>query len=122
MGNKRLEEELKNNKNFLNMLYNQKQIRGGMPITPAEFSNWRDEQRAWRETAVLFDQTWHMSELSIEGPDAVKLISSLGINSFAGDTVNRAKHFSVCSYDGNQHGEFVLGHGAAADEFSVILR
>ena len=26
-----------------------------IPI-PAEFSNWREEQRAWRETAILFDQ------------------------------------------------------------------
>ena len=26
------------------------------PVVPTEFSNWRDEQRAWRETAVLFDQ------------------------------------------------------------------
>ena len=26
------------------------------PVVPFEFSNWRREQRAWRETAVLFDQ------------------------------------------------------------------
>ena len=43
------------------------------PIVAPEFSNWRDEQRAWRETAVLFDQSHHMAELMVEGPDAFDL-------------------------------------------------
>ena len=34
------------------------------PVVPSEFSNWRDEQRAWRETAVLFDQSHHMAEMT----------------------------------------------------------
>ena len=38
------------------------------PVVPTEFGNWRDEQRAWRETAVLFDQSHHMAELLITGP------------------------------------------------------
>ena len=42
------------------------------PVVPNEFSNWRDEQRAWRETAVLFDQSHHMAELMVEGPDAAQ--------------------------------------------------
>ena len=29
-----------------------------------EFSNWRDEQLAWRDHAVLFDQTHHMDEFN----------------------------------------------------------
>jgi vanillate/3-O-methylgallate O-demethylase len=110
MQNKSLEQKLQSSENFLEMLRNQKAIRGGMPVTPAEFSNWRDEQRAWRETAVLFDQTWHMSELMIEGRDAVKLVSDLGINSFAGNTVNRAKHLTACSYNGKQIGDVIFFH------------
>ena len=39
------------------------------PVVPTEFSNWRDEQRAWRETAVLYDQSHHMVELFIDGRD-----------------------------------------------------
>ena len=33
------------------------------PVVAAEFTNWRREQRAWRETAVLNDQspTWSTS-------------------------------------------------------------
>ena len=37
------------------------------PIVAAEFSNWRNEQAAWRESAVLFDQTHHMDEIIVEG-------------------------------------------------------
>ena len=43
------------------------------PVTP-EFTNWRDEQMAWRSNAVLFDQSHHMADLNIKGPDALKLI------------------------------------------------
>ena len=52
------------------------------PVVPSEYSNWRDEQRAWRESAVLFDQSHHM-ELLVTGPDAMKMLSSLATNSFA---------------------------------------
>ena len=27
------------------------------PVVPSEFSNWRDEQRAWQQTCVLFNQS-----------------------------------------------------------------
>ena len=52
------------------------------PVVPTEFSNWRTEQEAWRETAVLFDQSHHMAEITIKGPDALKLCSYATINSF----------------------------------------
>ena len=51
------------------------------PVVAAEFTNWRREQRAWRETAVLYDQTHHMVNLFVRGPDALKLISDTAINS-----------------------------------------
>lgn len=76
------------------------------PVVPYEFSNWRDEQRGWRETAVLFDQTHHMAEITVKGPDALKLMSYLTINSFAGFAPNKAKQMVPCSHDG-----FVIGDG-----------
>ena len=48
----------------------------------SEFTNWRDEQRSWRETCALFDQSHHMTDLYVEGPDALKVFSDLGVNSF----------------------------------------
>ena len=76
------------------------------PVVPSEFSNWRHEQRGWRKTAVLFDQTHHMAEITVKGPDALKLMSYLTINSFAGFVPNRAKQMVPCSHDG-----FVIGDG-----------
>ena len=41
------------------------------------YGNWRDEQKAWRDSAVLFDQSHHMAELLVTGPDAMKMLSYL---------------------------------------------
>jgi vanillate/3-O-methylgallate O-demethylase len=80
------------------------------PVVPSEFSNWRSEQRGWRETAVLYDQSHHMAEITVTGPDALKLLSSLTINSFAGFAPNKAKQMVPCSYDGYVIGDGILFH------------
>ena len=80
------------------------------PVVPSEFANWRDEQRAWRETAVLFDQSHHMANLYVEGPGALEMLSHLATNSFAKFPVNRAKQFSPCNYDGYVIGDGILFH------------
>jgi vanillate/3-O-methylgallate O-demethylase len=80
------------------------------PVVPSEYTNWRDEQRAWRETCVLFDQSHHMVEQLVEGPDALKLFSHLAINSFAKFPVNMAKQFVPCTYDGYVIGDGILFH------------
>jgi vanillate/3-O-methylgallate O-demethylase len=74
------------------------------PAVPAEFTNWREEQVAWRETAALFDQSHHMTDLYIEGPDAIRLLSELGINTFSNAAVDKAKQFVAVNPDG-----FVIG-------------
>jgi vanillate/3-O-methylgallate O-demethylase len=78
------------------------------PKVPAEFSNWRDEQYAWRETCCLFDQSHHMTDLRIKGPDALKLLSALGVNSFRTFAVDKAKQFVACNYDGHVIGDAIL--------------
>jgi glycine cleavage system aminomethyltransferase T len=78
------------------------------PKVPGEFSNWRDEQHAWRETSCLFDQSHHMTDLTIKGPDALKLLSATGVNSFATFGVNKAKQFIACNYDGYVIGDAIL--------------
>jgi vanillate/3-O-methylgallate O-demethylase len=80
------------------------------PVVAPEFSNWRDEQRGWAETAVLFDQSHHMVNLFIEGPDATRLLGHLAINSFAGFEVGKAKQFVPCNYDGQVIGDGILFH------------
>jgi vanillate/3-O-methylgallate O-demethylase len=76
------------------------------PAVPAEFSNWREEQVAWRETCALFDQSHHMTDLTIEGPDVIRLLSALAVNSFATFQPGKAKQLVVCNPDG-----YVIGDG-----------
>ncbi len=78
-----------------------------MPI-PAEFSNWRDEQRAWRETAILFDQSHHMPELYLTGPGALRLLSHIGVNSLANLNPGMAKQFIGCNPRGQVIGDCIL--------------
>ena len=91
------------------------------PVVPAEFTNWRREQKAWRETAVLYDQTHHMVNLFFSGPDALKLISDTAINSVANFPVDMAKQFVPTTPAGNVIGDGILFH-QAEDEFVYVGR
>jgi vanillate/3-O-methylgallate O-demethylase len=76
------------------------------PAVPAEFTNWRDEQVAWKETSALFDQSHHMTDLQVEGPDVIKLLSDTGVNSFEKFAVDKAKQYVAVNPDG-----YVIGDG-----------
>jgi syringate O-demethylase len=78
------------------------------PVVPAEFTNWRDEQRAWQTTCVLFNLSYHMNDLAVEGADALELLSRLAVNSFDGFAGDRAKHYVPCSPDGYVIGDVIL--------------
>jgi vanillate/3-O-methylgallate O-demethylase len=78
------------------------------PAVPAEFSNWRDEQVAWRETCALFDQSHHMTDLYVEGPDTIRLLSALGVNTFSNAAPSKAKQFVACAPDGHVIGDGIL--------------
>lgn len=79
------------------------------PVTP-EFSNWRTEQRSWRESVALLDQSHHMTDLFISGPDALKLLSDTGVNSFANFPVDAAKQFIAVNHEGYLIGDAILFH------------
>ena len=91
------------------------------PVVPAEFSNWRDEQRAWRETAVLFDQSHHMAEFTARGRDALKLMSQCTINSFTGFAPGKAKQMVPCTPDGYVIGDGILFY-VAPEELLFVGR
>src|SRR4029453_15344280 len=67
------------------------------PGVAPEFTTWRDNKCAWADTRLLFDQTHHMVNLFVEGPDALKLLSHLATNSFKNFTVNKAHKFAPCN-------------------------
>ncbi len=106
MSQSSLEQLLKGVRNPVSMLRNSQIGAYVYPVVPTEFSNWRTEQRAWRETAVLFDQCHHMAEITIKGPDALKLCSYTTINSFNNFTPGKAKQMVPTSHDG-----YVIGDG-----------
>jgi vanillate/3-O-methylgallate O-demethylase len=91
------------------------------PVVPADFQNWIKEQVAWRKTAVLFDQSHHMDNLFLKGPDAIRLISDTAINSVAKFPVNRAKQYVPTASNGGVIGDGILFH-EAEDEYVYVGR
>ena len=108
MSQKNLEEVLQATGNAVQMLRNSQIGPYAFPVVRTEFTNWRDEQRSWKESCALFDQSHHMTDLYVQGPDALKVFSDLGINSFKNFKVNQAKQFVACNYDGYVIGDAIL--------------
>src|SRR3546814_2354811 len=69
------------------------------PYKP-EYTNWRDEQESWHKTAVLFDQSNHMTDVYFHGPDVKQLFSQISINNYATFGRNKAKQFVGVNEEG----------------------
>lgn len=80
----------------------------GFGFVPSEFTNWRDEALAWHESCALMDQSHHMVDLFVDGPDTIRLLEHLGVNSFATFGNNKAKQFVAVNKDGYYIGDCVL--------------
>ncbi|RJG57906.1 aminomethyl transferase family protein [Sphingobium terrigena] len=84
-------------------------------------SNLIDEGQAWRKSAILFDQSFHMTELRIKGPDTKRLLSDFAVNNFAGFGANKAKQIVCCNKDGYLISDAII-FGYADDEVLVVGR
>src|ERR1700682_1703850 len=80
------------------------------PVVPSEYTNWRDEQHAWQKTCILFNQSYHMTDMYVEGPDALKLLSGLGGNTFKNCGPHKAKQCGVCNPEGSVIEDVILVH------------
>jgi len=116
-----LQEKLDQAGNAVDMLRNNKLGAYIYPVVPAEFTNWRREQRAWRETAVLFDQSHHMDNLFLKGPGAIKLLSDTMINSPENFPVDTAKQLVPVASNGGVVGDGILFR-EADDEYVYVGR
>jgi vanillate/3-O-methylgallate O-demethylase len=121
MSVKNLQELLDRTGNTVELLRNSQLGAYIYPVVPAEFTNWRREVIAWRETAVLFDQSHHMVNLFVSGPDALRLLSDTGVNSVAKFPVDSAKQFVPVSPEGGVIGDGILFR-LAEEEFVFVGR
>lgn len=91
------------------------------PVVAAEFQNWRNEQAAWRNSCVLFDQSHHMDELHVQGPQATAFLAHHGINAFSNFDLNRAKHFVPVTPAGHVIGDQIIFR-LREDEYLLVGR
>ena len=114
-----LEQKIERAGSAVNLLRNSGAGAFVYPVVAPEYTNWRDEQRAWRENVVLFDQSHHMQELMIDGPDAEKLLSYVAINTFANSAPGKAKQIVGVSPSGHIIGDNILFRESET-EFNMV--
>lgn len=102
-----LQDKIDASSDVWSMLYNAQEHRFQFPVKP-EYSNWVDEQIAWRNSVIFQNMSHHMTDVFFEGPDVVRLLSDLGINSFAGFGAMEAKQYVACNPDGHIIGDAIL--------------
>ncbi|MGZ8335992.1 MAG: vanillate/3-O-methylgallate O-demethylase [Allosphingosinicella sp.] len=121
MSAKNLEAVIQAAGNPVDMLRNSQIGAYIYPVVAAEFSNWRSEQYAWQHSAVLFDQSHHMVELAVNGPDALKLLSDTAINTMSNFSLNKAKQYVPTTPYGHVIGDGILFY-LAPERFLYVGR
>ena len=104
---KSLQDKIDAHSNVWSMLYNADAQKFTFPVQ-SEFSNWIDEQKAWRSSAIFQNMSHHMTDVYFEGPDVVRLLTDFGINSFDGFGAMQAKQYVACNANGYYIGDAIL--------------
>ena len=94
------------------------QMMPGDGVRP-EFTTWRDEQWAWRNTIAVHDQSYHMNSTHVRGPDALAFTQYLSVNSFKTFEVGAAKQLVCCSPEGYLIGDAIL-YRMGEDDYMVV--
>jgi vanillate/3-O-methylgallate O-demethylase len=64
-----------------------------VPVLPPEFVGWRAEQRSWREGVAFMNQSFHMRQIFLEGPDVRRMLCAISVNDYEDFEIGRAKQF-----------------------------
>lgn len=120
MAEENLEQKINRIGNPSHMLQNSQVGPYVFPIAP-QYTNWMEEVRAWRNGAVLLNQSYHMTDLYVRGPDAIKFMSYVGVNSFAKFGRDKAKQLICCNHDGYVIGDGII-FGLEDDEILYVGR
>ena len=88
------------------------------PFQP-QFSNWRDEQQAWADNVVFFDQSFHMDDRYFEGRDVKRLFSDVAVNDFSRFGMNKANQVIAVTPDGKYIGDSIC-FGFGENRYSIV--
>jgi vanillate/3-O-methylgallate O-demethylase len=104
----------------VHLLRNQNWPAFTFPVAP-EFTNWRDEQRAWNESVALMDQSHHMTQLFLGGADLIPLLETISPNTFATFRPGVAKQLISVNAEGYLVGDGILFYNEDAPEGLVLI-
>lgn len=84
------------------------------------YTNWREETMSWKTSCYLSASLSCFPALFIKGPDAVKFVSTISVNSYKNFPVGSCKHMIICNEQG-----MVMDHGlvmrTAEDEVQTYI-
>lgn len=77
--------------------------RWGQP----EYTDWQDESMSWKETCYIGDWSF-LWERRFKGPDVLKLLADVSVNSYEKFAVNQSKHCIHTNNDGKVIAEGIV--------------
>ena len=80
MSLKSLEDVLQAAGNPVNLLRNSQTGPSCIRLSPENIQTGETSSVPGTQTCVLFDQSYHMTDMYVQGPDALRLLSDLGVN------------------------------------------
>lgn len=97
-------------------VYSRIQGLGYDHMIPLAYTNWRDEVMSWKESCYIHAGLNNAPTFRVKGPDAIKFLSKVSVNSFKKFSVGGIKHCIMCNEEG-----LIMTHGVllrlAEDEF-----
>ena len=90
------------------------------PVAP-EFTNWRDEQRAWSTSVAVMDQSHHMTQLFLDGDDLIPMLEGISPNTFGTFRPGVAKQLISVNQDGYLIGDGILFYNSEGSEGLVLI-
>lgn len=75
---------------------------------PYTYTDWREETLSWKTSCYISANLSSIPFLKISGPDVIRLLSDISVNSFAHFPIGHCKHVIWCTETGN-----ILFHGLA---------
>ncbi|MCA8869207.1 MAG: aminomethyltransferase family protein [Rhodobacteraceae bacterium] len=114
-----LEQKIQASGGVLNMLRSSNLGPVIFPGIPPEFTNWRDEQRAWQHSVVMLEQSFHMTELHLRGADVLKFVTMFATNNLADLHPLRAKQLVMVDQNGHMISDAIVF--CEADDFLRVV-